>query len=152
MNNIFTYASRLSSRLIYIIISPGLSRTKGFPPKTLKMIANLFNESSVNFFVCYRDERTITETYGFQVNFQKKISVSMSGSSEKKTAYVYIRRDIKQTRRCMVKLQDFDQKFQQAYKTIGDGHAAVKDLVNRRCTEFLGARRVTRPKKRRRVS
>lgn len=117
-----------------------------FPMRILEHIANLFNDSSAMYLVSYRNPETITQKCGFRVTLLQKISVSLSGSSEGHTAYVYTR-CVDQLRGRPVTLQDFDKLFQPAYEAVKAGSAAVQEYVDARCDEWLSSGRATRSKR-----
>jgi len=61
----------------------------GFPPLTLLKIAEIFNRSQAPFLICYHSPKLVIEEYGFNVQFVTKYQVSLHGSGERHTGYVY---------------------------------------------------------------
>jgi hypothetical protein len=67
----------------------------GFPPDVMSHIAKAFNASQASqYLICFHNERTVVDTYGFEVDLLEKVSTSMSGSSEGHQAYIYTRKSI----------------------------------------------------------
>ena len=115
-----------------------------FPQKILDHVAALFNASTVQYIVSYRNPNTIIEKCGFLVTLYKEITVSIHGSGDGHTAYVYIRSEVDQLGGPPVNLQDIDPLFQPGYETVKAGAVVVRERVNTRCDKWLNSGRTPR--------
>ena len=63
----------------------------GFPPELLLSLGRKFNASRCGHYVSYQNPRRFLGDYGFHCELEDQLSVSMHGSSESHTCYVYRR-------------------------------------------------------------
>lgn len=115
-----------------------------FPQSILDRIATLFNASTVQYIVSYKNPKTIIGKCGFLVEHYTSVSAALHGSGERLTAYVYIRSDPDQLGGPPVNLQDIDPLFQPGYEAVKAGATAVHERVVARCDEWLHSGRTPR--------
>lgn len=71
----------------------------GFPPKLLRALAGIFNASeTTRCLACYQAPRRLICDYGFNVKLETRLTLSMHGSTEKHTCFVYLKDEVGPTR------------------------------------------------------
>ncbi|CAM9683514.1 unnamed protein product, partial [Choristocarpus tenellus] len=65
----------------------------GFPPSTFRTIARMFNASQANHLISYQTPKRV-QGYGFNVNEILKMPLSLTGSGEGHTMYLYRRKGV----------------------------------------------------------
>ncbi|CAM9869107.1 unnamed protein product, partial [Heterosigma akashiwo] len=61
----------------------------GFPPSVLEEMAKIFNRSQAPYLICYHAPRYTIDRYKFNVELIAQYSVSLHGSGENHTGYIY---------------------------------------------------------------
>mmetsp|Transcript_20940 Transcript_20940/g.43856 ORF Transcript_20940/g.43856 Transcript_20940/m.43856 type:complete len:356 (+) Transcript_20940:274-1341(+) len=63
----------------------------GFPPRLFETLATMFNRSQSEYLICYHGPKLMVDRYGFNVELLVQKPLSMHGSSEVHTGYIYRR-------------------------------------------------------------
>ena len=97
----------------------------GFPPRLFHILADMFNNSSSQYLICYHGPRLMIDTYEFDVELITKTSTSMHGSSEVHSGYIYKRCNKRSSTQSKCKAITFgepcDPLFANAWKICRSG-------------------------------
>jgi len=63
----------------------------GFPPETLKKLGETFNRSASPYLICCHNQKLMIEKYKYNVELMEQFKISLSGSGENHTIYIYKR-------------------------------------------------------------
>lgn len=120
-----------------------------FPPRLFESLATMFNRSQSEYLICYHGPKLMVDRYGFNVELLVQKPLSMHGSSEVHTGYIYRRTvEAKKSTKCTTTTFDVlcDPLFANAWKICRSGLEEVCDHTAFEVAKHIAAkpRRVTR--------
>ncbi|CAM9393372.1 unnamed protein product [Ectocarpus fasciculatus] len=92
----------------------------GFPPATLHEIANKFNNSKARHLVSYQIPKKVIDVYGFDVDLVLQQSLSLTGSGEGHTMYLFRRKNVEPGLK-IERIDEVDPFFAEGVKLCRDG-------------------------------
>jgi hypothetical protein len=118
-----------------------------FPPRLFHILADMFNNSSSQYLICYHGPRLMIDRYEFNVELLAQTSTSMHGSSEVHSGYIYKRTNSNKSK-CKSKTfgEACDPLFAEAWKICRSGLDEVLKHTEDQVNEHIKAtnQRVTR--------
>jgi len=113
----------------------------GFPPALWEKLADIFNNSTSPYLICYHNPKHIIEKYAFDVELLTQAPTSMHGSNEGHTGYLYRRIQAEKmewmTTAC-------DPLFESPWKIVKGGVGRLEEAVSGLIQEYVTGGRVTR--------
>lgn len=113
----------------------------GFPPALWIELAEIWNQSTSSYMICFHSPKDIIDCYEFDVEILAKTPTSMHGSKEGHTGYVYRRKSRKSLSAYV------DPLFTDGIEKINGGLRSLRDWTATTLDEKISSRPSTRARR-----